>query len=597
MVNKEFFLENKNGSRLKPKSLKNENIELYKEIIEFNKKEPLNSLPFKEQVWLYVHNLKETPKCLVCGSDTKFDRFSSGYRTFCSLTCKSNSKQVKTKTEKTNLERYGGHPMNNDKIKSMVESTNLKKYGHKSHLSSKQIKSKIENTNIKKYGVKRPLMSDDIFNKTKKTMHEKYGVDHGLQSKDIHNKTVESNKSRTDWSDVINKIKETNREKYGVDFYNNQQKNEETCLERYGVKNVLESGSNLRPTIQESKLLSTVNSYEHGNKIEILEISGDTCLVKCHSCDNTINMDRHFMTMRGKSGRVICTNCNPYGNRYSSSTIEIEEFIGGDIIKNDRKTLNGLEIDILVPKNKVGIEYNGVYWHSELYKDKNYHLNKTLLSKENGIDLLHIFEDEWLYKKDIVKSIINNKLRRNINTVYARKCGISEITPKQSREFLNENHIQGNVNSSIKLGLFYNNKLISVMTFGKNRVALGGKGGDGYEMFRFCNKLNTSVVGGASKLFNFFVKKYEPKKITSYSDNRYFNGDLYNKLGFTYEHDSKPSYWYVVGDTRFHRFKYRKDVLVRDGYDSNKTEHQIMLERGIYRIYDCGNKKWVWGNK
>jgi hypothetical protein len=110
-----------------------------------------------------------------------------------------------------------------------------------------------------------------------------------------------------------------------------------------------------------------------------------------------------------------------------------------------------------------------------------------------------------------------------------------------------------------------------------------------YELLRFSNKLNTNVVGGASKLFNHFVKKYNPIEVISYADRRWSKGDLYDKLGFNFDHNSNPNYWYIIGKNRKHRFGYRKDILIKEGYDKNKTEHQIMLERGIYRIYDCGN--------
>jgi hypothetical protein len=246
----------------------------------------------------------------------------------------------------------------------------------------------------------------------------------------------------------------------------------------------------------------------------------------------------------------------------------------------------------------LGIEFNGLYWHSDIYKDKNYHLDKTKLANSKGYRLIHIFEDEWINKEDIVKSIINNKLNIIDKKIYARNCEIREVKPKESSIFLEKNHIQGKINSFIKLGLYYNNELVSLMTFGKLRKSLGSNSKDGdFEMYRFCNKLNYSIVGGASKLFKYFINNFGVNKIVSYSDNRYFDGSLYEKLGFIYNGETKPSYWYAKNINRYHRFKFRKDVLVKDGYDPNKTEKEIMKERGYNRIYDCGNKKWVFINK
>jgi len=216
------------------------------------------------------------------------------------------------------------------------------------------------------------------------------------------------------------------------------------------------------------------------------------------------------------------------------------------------------------------------------------------LCEKKGIQLIQIFEDEWLFKQDIVKSRLLNLLKLNKNKIYARKCVLKEITSKESKEFLNTNHIQGNVNSNIRLGLYYDDELVSIMTFGKLRKSMGYSTKKGsYEMLRFCNKLNTSVIGGADKLLQYFVKLYQPKEIITYADRRWSQGNLYDKLDFEFIYKTKPNYWYINDDKREYRFKYRKDVLVKKGFDINKTEHQIMLERKIYRIYDCGANLYI----
>ena len=132
------------------------------------------------------------------------------------------------------------------------------------------------------------------------------------------------------------------------------------------------------------------------------------------------------------------------------------------------------------------------------------------------------------------------------------------------------------------------------MTFGSLRKSLGQKSiDDNYEMLRFCNKLNTTVVGGASKLFKYFLNNYDVKEITSYSDNSRGIGNLYTKLGFEFSHNSLPNYYYIINSVRKHRFNYRKNKLIREGGDPNKTEVQIMNEKGYFRIFDCGSKKWI----
>ena len=116
-------------------------------------------------------------------------------------------------------------------------------------------------------------------------------------------------------------------------------------------------------------------------------------------------------------------------------------------------------------------------------------------------------------------------------------------------------------------------------------------------MLRFCNKLKSNIIGGASKLFNYFIKNYNPIEIITYADRSYSNGELYKQLGFDFYHISVPNYHYIINGIRYHRYLFRKDVLVKEGYDSNKTEHQIMFERKIYRIYNSGNYKFIYSFK
>ena len=291
-----------------------------------------------------------------------------------------------------------------------------------------------------------------------------------------------------------------------------------------------------------------------------------------------------------------CCKCGQQNSKQENNIKKYLNDLNINYIENERNVLSGKEIDIYVPVHKLGIEFDGLFWHSDVYKDKNYHLNKTKECEEKNIQLLHIFEDEWLNKQEIVKSIIRSKLNIIENKIYARKCKIKEINSNTCIEFLNTNHIQGNINAKIKIGLYYNNELVSVMIFGKKRVAMGNKiiVDNEYEMLRFCNKLNTQVIGGASKLLNYFKKTYNPKSILTFADRRYSNGNLYKQLGFKFIGNTQPNYWYFKknGITRYHRFGFRKNILITEGFDPNKTERQIMNERGYFRIYDCGHMKF-----
>ena len=287
-----------------------------------------------------------------------------------------------------------------------------------------------------------------------------------------------------------------------------------------------------------------------------------------------------------------CIKC--FNSGISKKEIELQNFLTElkiESLKKSRKILKGLELDVYIPEHNLAIEFDGLYWHNEEFINNNYHLNKTQLCETQDIKLIHIFEDEWQYKQDIVKSRLKNILGLTLNKIYARKCIIKEVSSKDSNMFLTRNHIQGNVNSSIRLGLYYNNELVSLMTFSKGRIMMGGTPNQ-YELLRFCNKLDTTVIGGAGKLLKHFIKNYNPKEIISYADRRWSMGNLYKKLGFEFIHNSTPNYWYIIGNKRNHRFGFRKSILVKQGFDKNKSEHQIMLDRKIYRIYDCGNKKY-----
>ena len=169
-----------------------------------------------------------------------------------------------------------------------------------------------------------------------------------------------------------------------------------------------------------------------------------------------------------------------------------------------------------------------------------------------------------------------------------------EIDYNTSRNFLNDNHFQGDCKSSIRLGLYLGDELLSLMAFSKFRILIQRNkiNNRSYELTRFCNKINSSVVGGASKLLKYFINNYSPAVIETYSDNLISDGRMYEMLGFNYVHDSSPGYWYLIDGIRSHRYNWRKQKLVSMGFDPNKTEEEIMNELGYWRIYNGGNKKW-----
>lgn len=291
---------------------------------------------------------------------------------------------------------------------------------------------------------------------------------------------------------------------------------------------------------------------------------------------------------------AVNTNMNIQPVFHSNAENEIKEFIEslGFECETNRTILKGKEIDLYIPSMKIGFEYDGLRWHNELSKGKNYHRDKTNECRNNFVALYHIFEDEWLFKKELVMSRIRTILGKNEIKIMARKCECRIIDKRTSDEFLNANHMQGTCVSKYNYGLFFENELVAVMTFGNLRKSLGRTTTEGsYELLRFASKLNTTVTGAAGKLLSHFKEdmKGKLKTIITFADKRWSNGMLYINLGFVPTHESSPNYFYIINNRRENRFKYRKSELVKAGFDKNKSEHQIMLERGIYRIYDCGN--------
>ena len=266
-----------------------------------------------------------------------------------------------------------------------------------------------------------------------------------------------------------------------------------------------------------------------------------------------------------------------------------------NVIRKDRTVLDKFELDILIPSHHLAIEFNGIRWHSEQFKaDKNYHLTKTKICEKKGIRLIHIFEDEWIWRREIVEMRIRRILgdSKAFKRIYARKCTVREINNSEAKDFLDKNHIQGATLATIYLGAFHENNLIGVMTFKREHD-------EGYyDLNRFATEMHTSVVGLASKMLTYFIRNYNPAEIKSFLDRRWgsANNNVYIQMGFVLTETLKPSYWYTDGRSkRNHKFGFRKDKLKKLGnFNDDMTEHEMANALGYYRIWDCGLFKYVW---
>lgn len=335
------------------------------------------------------------------------------------------------------------------------------------------------------------------------------------------------------------------------------------------------------------------------NRYDILEYPhrlSDGMKIRCKKCDKetVVSMTCGRLNRMNQSW-LLCKNCEIL-NGVSCSEKKIGEFIHSiipleNMLENDRKVLGGKELDIYIPDRKLAFEYDGLYWHCDDGEcNTKKHLVKTEGCEAKGIHLVHIFENEWKEKQDIVKSRIRNLLGSYDNVVYARSCEVKHVSSKESLEFQWKNHIQGGVNSKINLGLYHYGELVSLMTFSKPRFSKRYE----WELVRFCNKLNYHVPGAASKLLKHFEREYQPKSIVSYADRRWsMNSEstLYHRLSFNLTSISSPNYWYVKGGELFNRIQFQKHKLAKQLtlFDESKSEWQNMQDNGYDRIFDCGN--------
>ena len=430
----------------------------------------------------------------------------------------------------------------------------------------------------------------EILNKSKETCLNKYGTEYALSNKDIRKKIIS-----------------TNIDKYGFEnvFQNKEiiEKSKETCKKKYGCEHY-QSTDEFKETLRNKQNENIINKYD-----EVINIDDNNVICKCTNtqcelCKNKqFSIKKSIFFNRKRTNTELCDILlskikEDYGYSVSKEEKELVSFIHSiydkQIIENDRSILNGKELDIYLPDKKIAIEFNGLYWHNELHKDKNYHIDKYNQCLKKGIQLIQIWEDDWNNKNEIVKNIIKSKICDTFIKIGARKCTIKEISHNDCYDFLNKYHLQGNINSSVRLGLYYNDELLEVATFGKLRKIMNSKSTNNeYELYRLCSKNGYTVIGGFSKMLSYFIKKYNPSNIITYASLDISSGDVYNKCGFKEISITKPGYFWIINNVRQNRFNYTKQKLISMGFDSSLSEDEIMHSLGYYKLYDSGNKKFI----
>jgi hypothetical protein len=508
-----------------------------------------------EEYYLKYLNGEKT-YCEYCGKDTKFINIEQGFRKYCSMSCTNKSPDHVSNCKKTFIEKYGvENPSQLNEVKEKKKKTTLKNYGVEHALQSEEIRNKFKETCLKRYDAGSPLQSDKIKEKVKNTCLERYDVSRVTKLDQYKNKQKETCLKRfgTEYASQNEKIKNKMSNKSLTRFY-------------YYLKN----NNIIKPNFKFEEYIGSENYKKYS--------------WKCCKCET--NFTDHI-----DNGHIPkCPTCYPKIVCMSKPEKEVSDFCKQyypNLIENSRSIIPPLELDIYIPEKKLAIEFDGLYWHSEINgnKDPNYHLNKTLQCEEKGIQLIHIFEDEWLNKQDIVESIIKSKLGIYDQKIYARKTEFKFVSHEKANQFLFDNHLQGEINGQ-HFGLYYNDELVSLISISKPRFNKNYN----YELLRFCNKKNTQVIGSLSKLVKNF-KKLNSGTIISYCDRRYSDSKNYSNIGFEQISITKPSYYYIKYFDRYNRMKFQKYKLVDKLpiFDSNLTEWQNMQLNDYDRIFDCGN--------
>ena len=481
--------------------------------------------------------------CPECGKPTLFRTLGKGYLEFCSKKC--SAKYIASDCER-NAHKAGA----------------------------------LKETMRKQHNVDNPAQLESVKRKRKDTMKNKYDVEYYSQSRDFKEKYHDSCFARfgeisyaktPEW---LERVKKTNNAKYGADFW---------------VKNRLKISTDY---YNREFAKYDCHVVAHPDKVHLT--------YTCDKCGRTMEDTIFFVNARIHVKITPCYHCLPKRNFRSGSEINVETFVrslGIEPSHHERSFLGEYGADIVCEQEKVIIEFDGLHWHTDEFHDKDYHLMKTEYAESMGYQLVHIFSDEWERHEDIVKSRLCQLLHRNIpgrsRRIYARNCELVELSVGETREFMDRCHIQGYCADKYRYGLMYQGQIVAAMTFGTSRFARNE-----IELLRYCNDLFTNVVGGGSRLLAHFLNTHTLEnhmRLVTYADRRWSNRNaFYTKLGFTLDSVTEPNYYYVNGSIRESRMKYQKHKLVEMGYDASKSEHEIMREIGIYRIYDCGNFKYIW---
>lgn len=415
-----------------------------------------------------------------------------------------------------------------------------------------------------------PMGIPEVQAKHQSSMIDRYGTAHALQSDTLQDRA-----------------RQTRLERYGDPNYSNKSKANQTKLKKYGSVNNHQKRTltALQKRFSQYLNIEILNLYQHEM------ITGNKYDIRCTTCG------RIWQCTLMNNYHPQCSKCSTRYIRTSKGHQEILDFLqlqlpDVEILVNSRVLSTKFELDIFIPALNLAIEFNGLYYHNDQLRDSKYHLNKTRACLSQGVQLIHIYEHEWYHKQELVKSMLCSKIGKVPTSIYARKCKVITLSSAQKKLFLTKNHLHGDVRSSINLGLLYEDTLVCVLTLGKPRFSDSHE----WEIIRFANLLNTSVVGGFSKLFKAFISQHNPTSVLTFADRSWSYGGLYYSAGFQFISFTPPNYFYFKNTAVFPRQMFQKHKLAKilPVYSPDLSEYQNMLNNNYLRIWNSGNVKLEW---
>ena len=479
----------------------------------------------------------------------------------------------------------------------------------------------------KKTGYKDPYSNPDVIKKRKENFIEKYGVEHPMQLKEIQEKRIQTDlqnhngKLYCQTKEGKQQIMQTNLDHHGGVFNLNTEyaKNrlKEVCQEKFGTDNPLQckevrekqiemyGGMGFANKENYDKATKTHGGIFPGGDPEVLKKTEQTIIERYGSKSNLMKLDSvqnkvkaTMMKRYGVEYYTLSEECNAQNvKKVSKTNLRFAQKLESIGLKVEfEKVIGNRSFDIEIVGKNIVIEINPTYTHNSSKEsvfgkmvDKNYHKNKMELANKHEYQCITIWD--W----DDTDKVVNILKQKAV--IYARNCELRVVDQKEANDFLEKYHLQGKLRGkSANFGLYFNNELVEIMTFGQPRYNTHYE----YELLRLCTNTNYTIVGGASKLFSFFLEKVNPNSIISYCDSSKFSGKVYLELGFEQKDNSRPSAHWSKGNKQItdnQLRKYGPDKLIGTNYGLGTNNEEIMISEGWRKVYDCGQKVFVWKSK